>query len=926
MNALYLLAAADWLDHCEKPEASSVVAGYLALWHPALLAHAESMPALVAPDALPEPAGGVLLLLATDLHGKLPPDAAAKLESLKQAGGRVFTVEDGDAFLDDPGRLLDALGLATGDDDLKRDFFALGYAVLGLKVLLHRMEQTASLDEWGVHDRAKAAAVAWAAADLDGVRTALRTAFESVQTARQSVYPASIHWVDLALAPPVGEFATTERVAEVLEWRGGREPRWNLILNGETLEAYAAEQPSIVEALRRQLENGGMEILGGPYDDRPWTLLPYESRMWQLTRSAEVYTDRLERDVESFGSRVGVLQADLPQILMKFNFRNALHAAFDGSKHPQFRDPKLYWTAPDGSVIEALGRTPLDASRSGHGLRTFAVLADAVKNDRSPVVALAHWLHQGAPWYDRLVRTADYAPVFGRFQTFSDFFLNTTSPSQPTRTAVDEYSTETIAAATARGVVDPVSRVVRRFARRGRYDAAAALSALAKTIGAVAEASFGELEDAVENADRTEAADFAAVDARIDAARDSALAGLAAKLLDGAPAAPGFLIVNPTPSARRVCLELPGRFAIPAEAPVRAAQVHGDKTVVVVDVPGWGYTWIARAPGDPPAGAARGVTVSGRRLKNEYVEAEIDPRTGGVRGLWDVRTSYSRIAQQLAFGEKGKAVVGKQTTTAAGPALGEITTEGKILTADGKATAATFKQRTRLWAGRPFLEINIEFELTAPLEGPPADDFLAARWAWPDEKTLLLPAVGYTMQSSFEADFEAPTLFQLRERHLTADVLTHGLPFHRRLSPRHGETLLAVKGETGRRFTLTVGIDLAHPFAATADVAYPAGVVAVEQGPPAQGKTGWLAKLNAPNVTCSRFEPFVDHASGLRLRMTETAGKAVRAELRFARTPTRARLTNARSQLIFDLHKIDDVVPVDFSPHETLQVELFFDE
>ncbi|MGL5094895.1 MAG: hypothetical protein ACRDD1_04870, partial [Planctomycetia bacterium] len=184
MNALYLLAAADWLDHCEKPEASSVVAGYLALWHPALLADAESMPALVAPDALAEPAGGVLLLVPADLRAKLPADAAAKLVSLKQAGGRIVSVEDGDAHLDDPGRLLDDLGLATGDDDLKRDFFALGYAVLGLKVLLHRMEQTASLDESGLHDRAKAAAVAWAAGDVDGVRAALRAAFESVQTAR----------------------------------------------------------------------------------------------------------------------------------------------------------------------------------------------------------------------------------------------------------------------------------------------------------------------------------------------------------------------------------------------------------------------------------------------------------------------------------------------------------------------------------------------------------------------------------------------------------------------------------------------------------------------------------------------------------------------------------------------------------------------
>ncbi len=61
--------------------------------------------------------------------------------------------------------------------------------------------------------------------------------------------------------------------------------------------------------------------------------------------------------------------------------------------------------------------------------------------------------------------------------------------------------------------------------------------------------------------------------------------------------------------------------------------------------------------------------------------------------------------------------------------------------------------------------------------------------------------------------------------HGRTSLLTGGLPYHRRSSMRVIDSLLIVRGESSRRFSLGIGIDVANPAAAAADLIAPCTVL-----------------------------------------------------------------------------------------------------
>src|SRR5262249_53543955 len=123
--------------------------------------------------------------------------------------------------------------------------------------------------------------------------------------------------------------------------------------------------------------------------------------------------------------------------------------------------------------------------------------------------------------------------------------------------------------------------------------------------------------------------------------------------------------------------------------------------------------------------------------RNEYLEAEIDPMTGGLRTLRDIKTRTGRLAQQLVWNPGSTMKATAIHVTNAGPALGEGTTEGGLLDAEGKGLAR-FNQRYRVWLGRPVLELRIELEPLVPVEGYAWHAFYGCRFAWREEAVPLL--------------------------------------------------------------------------------------------------------------------------------------------------------------------------------------------
>lgn len=899
-----------------RSTAAALTRAYQALWHPAFLAVADEPPGWSTVDAFPRE-GERVVAIDSATRAAAPPIVRSDLADPS------VTLVVADAKAPEPGgpaALVQTLGLAEVEASLRDDFFALGFAYLGLEVLFARMGHDNPISAEEVHEHARrAAGEALARAD-DAARAALVSAFELLHNARQMVYPATINLIDLGIYLP-------GQPLEPLATRALDGSPWNLLVSGADLADLARQDSALIETFRGAIDRHELEILVGQTEGMPLALLPVESRIWHVARACHEYETHLGHEPASFGSRTHALLPDLPQLLMKFQFRHALHGAYDGGRFPNFKQPKLHWTGPDGSVVEALARVPVDGRDPASVLDFFAEIGHTTMADRAATVVIARWAHEAAQWYPWLLAVTRHAKIFGDFQTFSDYFHHSSIPDRPTHTLFEEYATGALVGAIARGAADPIGRWIDHHRRRDLLDTTQSLAALTVLAGGESVETLAALEEEVETG-------ASGVEEKL-AGHERALARRLGELVvkdteASAGTGRGYLVVNPRGVARRLCLEVEDALeGVEVATPIRALERTGRGAAVVIDVPPWGYAWLGRSgpvdlgqgPRTTPEPGKSVPLASGRRLRNEFIEVEIDAKTGGMRGVWDTRDRYSRLGQQLVHGKGSRALCQSVEVTASGPVRGEIVTQGEIRALEGNAPLARFRQRFRLWLHRPVLEIDLHLEPLVPFKPDPSDDYLAVRWAWPDEKTIVSPANGWHLEPCRAAEFEAPGLIRLRERNLLTDIVTGGVAFHKRSGFRLLDSLLVVAGERTRDFRFLVGLNLAQPWPTLFDVHRAPVVVKVDRGPPRQGRTGWFAKLTSPNLACASLAPIADIAPSVRLRLIETRGEATRTDLRFCRRASKGRLTNLRGELIYDLHAHEQGISLDFSPYELLQVE-----
>src|SRR5262249_27737569 len=151
-----------------------------------------------------------------------------------------------------------------------------------------------------------------------------------------------------------------------------------------------------------------------------------------------------------------------------------------------------------------------------------------------------------------------------------------------------------------------------------------------------------------------------------------------------------------------------------------------------------------------------------RAVRNEFFEAEIDPATGGLRGIRDHRTGLGRLAQRLVFNPVASVMRASQVkVTSPGPALGEIVAEGTIV-GEQEQVLAKFRQRYRAWLGRPVLEMRIEITPEQPAAGYPWHAYFAARFAWRDDRAMLLRSVNGTGYLTTHVRPQTPDYLELR--------------------------------------------------------------------------------------------------------------------------------------------------------------------
>jgi hypothetical protein len=925
--------------HALQLDAAEVAAwwnGFVALWHPAAVA-AGPLPRVSSPYDYESPAAGQVFAVPEAPTLFLPDDWPIRLKdtgagSFTATADRAGTVANLKATLrellngsgGEPEQTGRVSSLLDVPDEAARPFFALGFGYMVVESLFDAMEHEHLLDGPAFAADAQAAALRLAEGDEAGCRQSLVAAAEKLLAARETLYPMTVHLLDLA-------FLDERRPGGGLPagWEGGHP--LNVIATARTLERLAQDQPALIETLRQRLstaEPPAVEVCGGLVVEREDDLLPLESQLWNLRRGRQLARDLLGAEVQVFARRTSGFHPLTPALVQAAGLRSALFVNLDEAVLPSYRSTVINWPAPDGKQIDALTRTPLPAHNPATFFNLAVHLQETIRQDTAATMVLLHRDEPAADAYADWLALGELAPVLGQWTTLSRYFGDAMAGEYASVPGADEFFTDHLDARVLRHQPGPVSAFPRQARLRRRLDTAFTLAALQTALGGTAALpalpglpeELAALEDALEAGFAAAVPDEEAL-RKLDALEPRLAGWLADRLLARSrERRPGYLLLNPCAFARRVPLELPG-FAgpIPIEGPVKAAQFDGDLARLVVEVPALGFTWFPReSPAGTPPPKMRMRMAGETTVRNEFLEADVDPATGGLRALRDPRGRASRLAQQLVFQPGSHMRATRVQVTSSGPALGEIVSEGELVDDHG-AVLATYRQRFRAWLGRPVLEVRIELQPAKPPDGYAWHAYYAARFAWRDERVALYRGTLGAPAPTHYPRPVSPDFLELREGRQRTILLTGGLPFHQKQGPRMLDVVLITPGETATTFDLALALDRDVPAQLAQGLLTPCPLVPVEQGPPAAGPSAWLFHLDAPDLQLTSLRPA---GPGVVAQLVECGGLGGEAGLRCPRPPRRACLADGAGECVHDLTAEGDLVTFEAMSQEILRLRI----
>jgi hypothetical protein len=941
--------------------------GYSALWHPAALYKAQAAPRVESPYDHENPRPGHVYAVPQSPPSLLPDDWQ---DRVRAAGAVTFTASSDRA--ETFANLKAALGAAPPQDDpaaaarlLAVDpadvapFLGLGLGYLLLAALSEAMEHENLLqsdDFWIDMQLAVAAAAglpsdteqqqppeaeSTAEAELPPVLRALQSAATRLLSARETLYPVTIHLLNLWLID--------DRQPSPA-WPAALSQPFNVIAAAATLEKMQRENADAFTALADLVRTEQAEICGGNYLEREDALLPVESQLWNLRRGLAVTRELLGAEVRTFARQRFGAHPQLPTWLNQFGITKALLLTLDGAALPTYTGTVVNWSTQDGKHIDCFVRKPFAADSVETFFNLGHYLFKTTREDQTATLAFLHGQGPMQPWHEDLMQLARFGNVLGTWTTLTRFFSESSTGDYAGSIGPDEFhfdylservppdtSSAEAAAPTVRAYpsTHPVSGLAQQVRQRRRLDTCWTLAALQRGLAGRQdpqrlERQLADLEDRLESA----GADDPPVEvlARLADLERQTSATLAERLQARAQAQlPGWLLLNPCSFTRRLALELDSRgLPLPVVDPVKACQLDGDKLRIVAEVPPLGFAWIPQAgPPGTPQPTMRMRLADERTVRNEFFEAEIDPATGGLRAIRDHKSLVNRVAQRLIFRPGSTMKASKVTTTSSGPALGEIVTEGSLLGPQGQVLAR-FRQRFRAWLGRPILDLRVELVPEQPPAGYPWHAYFGAQFAWRDERAMLLRGVNGTGFITSHLRPQTPDYLELRLLGQSTTLFPGGLPFHQREGGRMLDIILVPPGEPAQVFDLAIGLDREQPMQTALGLVTPTTVVPTTKGPPHVGTKGWLFHLDASNLVLTSLRPGGLEAGqngttdAVTARLLECTGFSTAAELRCVRNPQRVALLDGRGQLVMEGTFSNDAALFHVGPGELVQVQVQF--
>lgn len=930
----------DFPTHYEGADADSLLASWTSLWHPQLIALTGKAPTWKRVDDPPQSLTKSLIVVPAPCISRLPTGYAQRI---KESGGVVVrkTANRAEIWA---AALPAEIPQTPLQQQLADDFAGLGLAYLLVQLLTRQMRYSSNLDETYFQSLVTAAAEATATGDENLAKEKLGAAFSLLAEERDHYYPVGAYLLDIALLAPT---VLGEPLAKELS---DPTPK-NLLLSGELAQAIAQQHPATAELLKVGLGESRIGLLGGTATEPALPLLSQEDCLAELRAGAKLYEQSLGQKPTVYASLRYSLTPNLPSVLHRSGFIGCLHTTFDEGKVPTASQLKVRWEGLDGTAIDAVCKSPLDAHKPQTFLQFSSRLGESMDQDHVATLMLAYWPGQQSMWLSDLRRIAKWTTALGKFITVEEYFKTTALPGQLDRFEADRYRTPYLKQAVIRKHVDPISGPVRNQQQSGKLLTQQALTTLQSTLAgkAAAEVSHASNKPASLIPD-AHSSDLIRLDDQ-----NKTLAQQVAKQISagGDVTKLGAMVLNTQSVVRRMLVELPAQVqgSPPIARPLYAvAPLPGANAakVAVVDVPAMGFVWIPNKNPEVRPDPKAVMLAEGNVLRNEFFEAVINPVTGTLKSFNAFQARGNRISQQVALrggGQAGKPgdvyvdpdqsatysvmAADSVAVTLANPVVGEITTTGRLLDLHGKVQA-TFKQVYRAYRGSRILRITMEITPQAETKSDAWNSYYCCRFAWADEAADLFHSAGKTRQPISAKRFEAPHYIEIQDAKHSTTILTGGLPFHRRQDERMLDSILITRGETAQVFTMGIGIDLTHPMleAIALTEAEPALVVA-DVPCPLAGNSSWLFHLDSKNVVATSWEPVDANGNlpspggpvaGVRVRLLETAGRPANVSLSGFRSFVKGTTVDFLGNKLTDAEIEGGKVRLDMSAHEWVEV------
>ncbi|MFM7151465.1 MAG: hypothetical protein ACKO23_16635 [Gemmataceae bacterium] len=910
-------------------EIACILNGFLALWHPSVLRHASALPRLAYPHEFEDPAEDGFFAFPENPSLMLPEDWR---ERTRARGSVVFTAladpkETGASLREQLENAAKEAASPEASIDFPEEIVdglrGIGFGCLILEALFEAMSHQNGIPHEAILQDIHEAIEGFDRLGIEHCREHMQKAADRLLSARETLYPVNLYLIDLHM--PDG--ATDER-----PWRSALETGCpaNVLALGGQIEELAANHPECLNRLASLCQSGKVDIVGGPYQERDDPLLPLESQIWNIREGQRKYAERLGREVQVFGRKRFGFYPQLPALLQAMGIPHCLLDSLDGSGSvPSHQGPVISWPSHDGKSVLALTRKGL----ASHSPSTFFHLAhhlhQAIMQDQTATLVLQHVEKPACDFYRDWLALTRLSPVLGNWVTLADFFKEVmpseyASAESPDAIEMDFLSEPGVGEDSRPGQV--ISRFPAHYRQRRQLDACFTFQAMVQAMGGqvapIKQTSFlnrlQSLENQVEEGKEVEPASLSQT-------LEHCCEALARRILPrSSDSGPGFLVLNPCGFARRLGLEIPlASGAVPVGGSVKAFQARDGIGKVVVEVPPFGFASVPVVESGEGRTREKMKLAEERIVRNEFFEAEIDPNTGGIRELRDMKTRRGRLAQQLVFNPGGATRVRSIQITDSGPAMGEVTSDG-VLVDDSSREVARFRQRFRAWLGRPVLDIRVELELLVPLDGYPWHSFLGSRFAWRDENiSLWRGSCGLRSSTSLIRPI-SPDFIEWRGSRYNTVLFPGGLPFHQRHGNRMLDVLLMTEGEKEKVFDLAVGLDREQPMQTALGLVSPAPVLPVKGGLPLSHPSSWLFHLDASNVMVTSLRSIDESSPSIRAVLQECSGHFGMGQFRCFRNPHHAEIQDLKGQTQSVLQVEGDAINLEINAHDLASLRIDF--